>query len=72
MADRQQFSEQDPRHHTTKLKRMLHDVGEHAREDASKISDASAQAVFETVAEVTGALETTISHLEQRHEQAFR
>ena len=69
MADPQQFSEQDPRHHTTKLKQMLHDVGEHAREDVSKISDPSAQAVFETIAEVTGALETTIKHLEERREQ---
>jgi len=39
MTDRMQYPENDPRHHTLKLKQMLNDVAKHAREDVSKVSD---------------------------------
>jgi len=48
MTDRMQYPENDPRHHTLKLKQMLNDVAKHAREDVSKVSDPKAQALFET------------------------
>ena len=33
MADSQQYAHDDPRHHTNKLKGMLNDTAQHARED---------------------------------------
>ena len=50
MADRMEYSESDPRHHSAKLKKMLTDVIEHAREDVSKVRDPKAEALFETTA----------------------
>jgi hypothetical protein len=52
MADRSQYAEDDPRHHTVKLRGMLEDVVNHAREDIGKIEEPKAQALFETSAEV--------------------
>jgi hypothetical protein len=71
MADRQQYSESDPRHHTIKIKAMLSEVINHAREDVSKVSDPKAEALFETTAEVLKALVTTYEHYESRSEEAF-
>lgn len=56
MADRSQFPEDDPRHHTIKLRGMLEEVISHAREDIGKIEDPKAQALFETSAEVCSGL----------------
>jgi len=72
MADRQEFSEDDPRHHTIKLKGMLKDVAEHARDDVDKVDDPRAQALFETTAEVVAGLERAVEHFEQRSESAWR
>ena len=55
MTDRMQYGENDPRHHTAKIKQMLRDVAAHAREDVTKVSDPKAQALFETTAEVCSA-----------------
>jgi hypothetical protein len=52
MPDRVQYDENDPRHHTQKLKQTLKDTAQHAREDGSKISDLNVQALFETSAKV--------------------
>jgi hypothetical protein len=52
MVDRMQDPEDDPRHHTIKLREMLNDVVGHARQDLGKISEPKAQALFETTAEV--------------------
>lgn len=38
-ARERRFAENDPFHHTTKLKKMLTEVIDHAREDISKISE---------------------------------
>lgn len=48
---RQQYPESDLRHHTIKIRGMLNDVIEHAREDVGKVNDPKAQALFETTAE---------------------
>jgi len=72
MQDRQQYPESDPRHHTIKIKSMLNDVVQHAREDVSKVNDPRAQALFETTAEVLRGLVTAYEHFEQRGEQAWR
>ena len=42
MADRQQYSEDDPRHHTVKLKGMLDQARQHAREDVDRVNDPKA------------------------------
>ncbi|CCG03079.1 hypothetical protein [Blastococcus saxobsidens] len=72
MADRDRYDENDPRHHTIKLRGMLDDVAQHAREDVGKIDDPKAQALFETVAEVCAALARTTEHYEQRSEPAWQ
>ena len=71
MADRMQFPESDPRHHTAKIKRMLAEVREQARQDLGKITDPKAQALFETTAEVVAGLEKAYDHFERRSEPAW-
>lgn len=72
MTDRMQYREDDPRHHTAKLKDMLSDVIQHAREDVGKIHDPKAQALFETTAEVLLGLRKAYEDFEQRSEQAWQ
>jgi hypothetical protein len=72
MADRMQYPESDPRHHTMKIKRMLDDVIRHVREDVGKVDDPKAQALFETTAEVLNGLVTAYEHAEQKAEPAWR
>ncbi len=72
MTDRTQYSENDPRHHTAKLKSMLTDVINHAREDVSKINDPKAQALFETTAEVLTGLRKAYEDFEQKSEEAWK
>src|SRR5580704_10587300 len=57
MADRSQFREGDPRHHTARLKQMLTEVIDHAREDVSKVMDPRAQALFESTRKCSSGLE---------------
>jgi hypothetical protein len=72
MADPTQYAEKDPRHHTAKLKQMLRDVVEHAREDIGKVTDPRAQALFETTAEVLIGLQKAYQDYEERSEQAWK
>jgi hypothetical protein len=72
MTDRQTFPEDDPRHHTAKIKAMLREVAEHARQDVRKVDDPKAQALFETTAEVLNALAITHEHFERRTEPAWQ
>jgi hypothetical protein len=72
MSTPEDLPEDDPRHHTIKLKGMLNDVITHAREDVGKVHDPKAQALFETTAEVLGGLVTAFEHFEQRAEAAWR
>jgi hypothetical protein len=44
----------------------------HMREDAAKVSDPKAQALFETSAEVLQGLITAYDHFEQKSEGAWR
>lgn len=71
MTDQTQFAENDPRHHTQKLKQMLNETAEHSREDVSKISDPKAQALFETTAEVLKGLVKAFDDFEQKREEAW-
>lgn len=72
MPSADEFPEDDPRHHTIRLKGMMTEVIEHAREDVAKVSDPKAQALFETTAEVLGGLVTAYQHFEQKAEEAWR
>jgi hypothetical protein len=72
MTDRIQYAENDPRHHTLKLKQMLNDTAAHAREDVSKVSDPKAQALFETTAEVLKGLVKAYDDFEQKREEAWK
>ena len=72
MSDRDQYPESDPRHHTSRLKSMLRDTADHAREDVGRIDDPKAEALFETTAEVLEGLEKAFEHYEQRSEAAWR
>jgi hypothetical protein len=72
MAERQRFPESDPRHHTAKIKGMLGDVINHARQDVDKVADPEAQALFETTAEMLQGLVRAYDHFEQRSEAAWR
>jgi hypothetical protein len=62
MPDRNQYDETDPRHHTQKLKQLLNDTANHAREDVAKISDPKAQALFVK----------TFEDFEQKSERAWK
>jgi hypothetical protein len=72
MIETKQFPESDPRHHTAKLKQMLTETMEHARQDVAKVSDPKAQALFETTAEVLAGLKKAYEHFEQRSEGAWK
>jgi hypothetical protein len=72
MTDGQNLPESDPRHHTAKIKAMLRETADHARQDVGKVDDPKAQALFETTAEVLNALITSYEHFEQRTEPAWR
>ena len=66
------FPENDARHHTSNIKRMLRETIDHARQDVTKIDDPRAEALFETTAEVLNGLLAAYDHFEQRSEPAWR
>ena len=72
MPDRGQYDENDPRHHTQKLKQTLKDTAQHARANVSKISAPEAQALFETSAEVLLGLAKAFEDFEQEREEAWK
>ena len=62
------FAEDDPRHHTAKVRGMLNELINHLREDEHKFDDPMALALFETTAEVLKGLDTAFGHYESRSE----
>lgn len=66
MADPHDRHKGDPRHHTVKLKGMLEEARQHAREDIGKIEDPKGQALFEVTAEVLGGLLNAYNDYELR------
>jgi hypothetical protein len=72
MTGEAKYAENDPRHHTLKIKAMLRDSMQHMREDVTKVDDPKARALFETSAEVLGGLITAYDHFEQRSEAAWQ
>ncbi len=72
MTDRMQFSEDDPRHQTARIKSMLTELIDHSREDVAKVKDPKAQALFETTAEVLLGLRKAYEDFERQEEPAWR
>jgi hypothetical protein len=66
MGEPQDVHKSDPRHHTLKLKAMLEEACQHARDDIEKIDDPKGQALFETTAEVLGGLLNAFTDYELR------
>jgi len=64
--------ENDRRHHTANIKAMLTEIIKHAREDAEKVSEPKAQALFETIAEVLQGLVTAYQDYESNSEWAWQ
>jgi hypothetical protein len=71
-ADRERLAEDDPRHHTIKIRDMLSDVRDHIREDIGKINEPRAEALFETTAETLGGLITAFEDYERGEEEAWQ
>ncbi|HEY4170646.1 MAG TPA: hypothetical protein VGM96_27880 [Reyranella sp.] len=65
-------SQSDPRHHARKMKARLQEDIAHLREDIRKVDEPQLKAMFETSAEVLGALVKTFDDYERRNEAAWR
>jgi hypothetical protein len=72
MSNQIPYPENDPRHHTLKIRKMLGETMKHMREDVTKVSDPKAKALFEVSAEVLNGLITAYDHFEHRSEEAWR
>ncbi|MCC8983711.1 hypothetical protein H8A92_33750 [Bradyrhizobium sp. 10BB] len=65
-------TDRDPRHHTQKMQKALHDIRDHLRQDIQKVDEPQLKAMFETSAEVLGGLEKAFKDYEQKNEKAWR
>lgn len=65
-------TEDDARHHVSKLRDMLDEIAQHARHDIDKVSDPKAQALFETTAEVVLGLRKAYDDFEEGTEAAWK
>jgi hypothetical protein len=62
----------DPRAHAINIQQMFTELIDHLREDAEKVTEPKAQALFETSAEVLIGLRTAFEHYEKGSEKAMR
>jgi len=65
-------SENNPTHHTQKIKVQMRQLIDHLREDVGKVTDPKAQALFETSAEVATGLVKAFDDYEKKREEAWR
>ena len=65
-------SENNPVHHTQKIKARMRQFIEHLREDVGKVTEPKAQALFETSAEVLAGLVKAFADYEKKSEAAWR
>jgi hypothetical protein len=65
-------SENNPIHHTQKIKVQLRQLINHLREDVGKITEPKAQALFETSAEVLTGMVKAFDDYEKKNEAAWR
>ncbi len=66
------LTENDPRHHTRKLKAQLDGLVAHLRADVGKVDEPRAKVLFEVTAEVLIGLSKAFDDYEQSNESAFR
>ena len=72
MTNLETSSQNNPLHHTAKIKGMLNDLIEHLRSDVAKVDDPKAEALFETTAEVLNGLTNAYTDYERQNEAAWR
>jgi hypothetical protein len=65
-------SENNPIHHTQKIKAQMRQLIDHLREDVGKVTEPKAQALFETSAEVLTDLVKAFEDYEKKSEAAWR
>jgi hypothetical protein len=65
-------TENNPIHHTEKIKVQMRQLINHLREDVGKITEPKAQALFETSAEVLTGLVKAFDDYEKKNEAAWR
>ena len=65
-------SENNPVHHTRKIKARMRQLADHLREDVGKVTEPKAQALFETSAEVLTRLVKAFDVYENKNEAAWR
>jgi hypothetical protein len=65
-------SENNPIHHTQKIKAQMRQLIEHLREDVGKVTEPKAQALFETSAEVLTGLVKAFDDYDKKVEEAWR
>jgi hypothetical protein len=66
------LSENNPIHHTQKIKVQMRQLIDHLREDVGKVTEPKAQALFETSAEVLTGLVKAFDDYEKKSEAAWR
>ena len=64
--------ENNPIRHTHKIKAQMRQIIKHLREDVGKVTEARAEALFETSAEVLTGLVKAFVDYEQKSEAAWR
>ena len=64
--------ENNPVHHTQKIKAQMSQLIDHLREDIGKVTEPKAQALFETSAEVLTGLVKALEDYEKKSEAAWR
>ena len=65
-------SENNPIHHTQKIKARVRQLIDHLREDVGKVTETKARALFETSAEVFAGLVKVFDDYEKKSEAAWR
>jgi hypothetical protein len=65
-------SENNPIHHTQKIKAQMRQLINHLREDVGKVMEPKVQALFETSAEVLNGLVKAFDDYEKKSEAAWR
>ena len=65
-------TEQDPVHHTQKIKAQMGLLIGHLREDIGRVAEPKARALFETTAEVLTGLVRAFDDYERQGEEAWR
>jgi hypothetical protein len=65
-------SENNPVHHTQKIKAKMRQLVDHLRKDIGKVTEPKAQALFETSAEVLTGLVKAFDDYEEKSEAAWR